>query len=141
MLRLLKTVVVSDRWLEREFPTVEFERYADAAVVHCVTERQAREVLAALSARMVEVGLQLHPDKPEGRPEAGLVTILPRCHRPDLFLRPGGRPPDDAGTDAPPAPSGVKTLRSRARHRFSRGLSTRPLGGSPDWESRPRSRR
>jgi RNA-directed DNA polymerase len=52
-----------DRWLEREFPTVEFERYADDAVVHCVTERQAREVLAALSARMVEVGLQLHPDK------------------------------------------------------------------------------
>ena len=29
-----------DRWLEREFPTVEFERFADDAVVHCVTERQ-----------------------------------------------------------------------------------------------------
>ena len=52
-----------DRWLEREFPTVSFERFADDAVVHCVTERQAREVLAALSVRMVEVGLQLHPDK------------------------------------------------------------------------------
>jgi RNA-directed DNA polymerase len=52
-----------DRWLEREFPTVGFERYADDAVVHCVTERQAREVLAALSARMAEVGLELHPDK------------------------------------------------------------------------------
>lgn len=52
-----------DRWLGREFPTVGFERYADDAVVHCVTERQAREVLAALSMRMVEVGLQLHPDK------------------------------------------------------------------------------
>jgi RNA-directed DNA polymerase len=52
-----------DRWLEREFPTVEFERYADDAVVHCVTERQAREVLAALTTRMAEVGLALHPDK------------------------------------------------------------------------------
>jgi RNA-directed DNA polymerase len=52
-----------DNWLEREFPTVVFERYADDAVVHCVTERQAREVLAALSARMAEVGLELHPDK------------------------------------------------------------------------------
>lgn len=52
-----------DLWLEREFPTVGFERYADDAVVHCVTERQAREVLAALSERMVEVGLRLHPDK------------------------------------------------------------------------------
>lgn len=52
-----------DKWLEREFPTVEFERYADDGVVHCVTERQAREVLAALTTRMVEVGLELHPDK------------------------------------------------------------------------------
>jgi RNA-directed DNA polymerase len=52
-----------DMWLEREFPAVEFERYADDAVVHCVTERQAREVLAALEERMADVGLQLHPDK------------------------------------------------------------------------------
>jgi hypothetical protein len=28
-----------DSWLEREFPAVEFERFADDAVVHCVTER------------------------------------------------------------------------------------------------------
>jgi RNA-directed DNA polymerase len=52
-----------DMWLTRKFPTVQFERYADDAVVHCATERQAREVLAALSERMVEVGLRLHPDK------------------------------------------------------------------------------
>jgi RNA-directed DNA polymerase len=52
-----------DKWLEREFPTVEFERYADDAVVHCMTERQAREVLAALEERMAEVGLELHPGK------------------------------------------------------------------------------
>jgi RNA-directed DNA polymerase len=52
-----------DTWLEREFPTVSFERYADDAVVHCATKRQALQVLAALDARMVEVGLRLHPDK------------------------------------------------------------------------------
>jgi RNA-directed DNA polymerase len=52
-----------DIWLSREFPTVEFERYADDAVVHCVTERQARHVLAALQERMQEVGLTLHPAK------------------------------------------------------------------------------
>lgn len=52
-----------DSWLEREFPTVEFERFADDCVVHCVTERQAREVWAALSRRMDSVGLRLHPDK------------------------------------------------------------------------------
>jgi len=52
-----------DKWLERELPAVKFERYADDAVVHCATERQANEVLAALEERMAEVGLQLHPDK------------------------------------------------------------------------------
>src|SRR2546427_393524 len=30
---------------------------------HCATGRQAREVLAALAARMEEVGLRLHPAK------------------------------------------------------------------------------
>ncbi|MET8831702.1 group II intron reverse transcriptase/maturase [Streptomyces sp. NPDC004610] len=52
-----------DAWMAREFPTVWFERYADDAVLHCVTERQARAVLAALTDRMAEVGLQLHPAK------------------------------------------------------------------------------
>ncbi len=52
-----------DTWLGQEFPTVEFERYADDAVVHWVTERQAQQVWAALSERMKAVGLRLHPDK------------------------------------------------------------------------------
>jgi RNA-directed DNA polymerase len=52
-----------DTWLEHEFPAVEFERFADDAVVHCATERQARQVLAALGQRMTEVGLELHPEK------------------------------------------------------------------------------
>jgi group II intron reverse transcriptase/maturase len=52
-----------DMWLAREFPGCPFERYADDAVVHCRTQRQAREVLAALHARMGQVGLRLHPDK------------------------------------------------------------------------------
>ncbi|WP_432182488.1 group II intron reverse transcriptase/maturase [Streptomyces sp. NBC_00063] len=52
-----------DMWLTRTYPGVEFERYADDAVVHCASERQAREVLAALANRMADVGLRLHPDK------------------------------------------------------------------------------
>ncbi len=32
-------------------------------VVHCATERQARQVWAALTNRMEQVGLRLHPDK------------------------------------------------------------------------------
>ena len=42
---------------------MEFERFADDAVVHCATERQALQVRAALSERMEEVGLRLHPGK------------------------------------------------------------------------------
>ena len=49
--------------MAREYPTVPFERYADDAVVHCASERQAREVRAAIAERMAEVGLRLHPDK------------------------------------------------------------------------------
>jgi RNA-directed DNA polymerase len=52
-----------DMFLDREFPAVEFERYADDAVVHCVTERQARQVREALTARLAELGLELHPGK------------------------------------------------------------------------------
>jgi hypothetical protein len=52
-----------DAWLAREYPAVQFERYADDAVVHCVTQRQAHQVLAALQDRMAQVGLQLHPAK------------------------------------------------------------------------------
>src|SRR2546428_9148374 len=49
--------------MAREFPGVTFERYVDDAVVHCVSERQARFVAAAIGKRMEQVGLRLHPDK------------------------------------------------------------------------------
>jgi RNA-directed DNA polymerase len=52
-----------DMWLEREFPTVEFERYADDAVLHCATKWQAQRVRDALAARLESLGLRLHPDK------------------------------------------------------------------------------
>lgn len=37
--------------------------YADDAIVHCVSERQACAVLAAIESRMGEVGFRLHPGK------------------------------------------------------------------------------
>lgn len=52
-----------DRWLTRTNPEVSFERYADDAVIHCTSKRQAERVLAELHHRMNEVGLELHPDK------------------------------------------------------------------------------
>jgi RNA-directed DNA polymerase len=52
-----------DTWLNREYPEVWFERFADDAVVHCVTERQARHVREAIGRRLADIGLELHPDK------------------------------------------------------------------------------
>jgi len=52
-----------DAWMAREFPTIGFERYCDDAVVHCVSQRQARFVLRAIEERMSQVGLTLHPEK------------------------------------------------------------------------------
>ena len=52
-----------DAWMVREFPGVTFERYCDDAVVHCRSERQARQVRDAIAARLAQVGLELHPDK------------------------------------------------------------------------------
>ena len=52
-----------DLWMSREYPGVQFERFADDVVVHCVTERRARQVREAIGRRMVDIGLELHPDK------------------------------------------------------------------------------
>jgi len=52
-----------DAWMARNFSDCPFERYADDAVVHCKSRRQAEHVLAAIAARMTEVGLRLHPEK------------------------------------------------------------------------------
>jgi RNA-directed DNA polymerase len=52
-----------DTWMARTFPGCPFERYADDAVVHCASRRQAEFVLAGITKRMEEVGLRLHPDK------------------------------------------------------------------------------
>lgn len=52
-----------DAWMTRTFPHVQFERYADDAIVHCRSERQARMVLDAIRDRMRECGLELHSTK------------------------------------------------------------------------------
>jgi RNA-directed DNA polymerase len=52
-----------DMWMARENPGVPFERYADDAVVHCVSRGQAERLVAAIAERMEQVGLRLHPDK------------------------------------------------------------------------------
>lgn len=52
-----------DAWMQRVFPHIQFERYADDALVHCKSERQARMVLEAIRGRFAQCGLELHPTK------------------------------------------------------------------------------
>jgi RNA-directed DNA polymerase len=52
-----------DLWMQRTFPGVHFERYADDAIVHCGSEGQARSVLKAIRGRFAQCGLELHPTK------------------------------------------------------------------------------
>ena len=40
-----------DAWMDRNFPGVPFERFADDAVVHCVSQQQAEQVRAAIEDR------------------------------------------------------------------------------------------
>lgn len=52
-----------DLWMQRAFPHLCFERYADNAIVHCRSKSQARSVLEAIQQRLVECGLELHSKK------------------------------------------------------------------------------
>jgi len=52
-----------DRWMTKHYPDVPFERFADDALCHCVSEEQAKKLREALERRFAECGLQLHPEK------------------------------------------------------------------------------
>ena len=52
-----------DCWMQREYPNIPFERYADDAICHCASEAQALELRQALEQRFAECRLRLHPQK------------------------------------------------------------------------------
>ena len=52
-----------DEWLRRNFPHIQFARYADDAVIHACSLAEATQVLEAVRSRMLECGLELHPEK------------------------------------------------------------------------------
>ena len=52
-----------DCWMQREYPRIRFERYADDAVVHCRNEREARVALEGIRGRLADCGLEVHPTK------------------------------------------------------------------------------
>jgi group II intron reverse transcriptase/maturase len=52
-----------DRWMQRKHPYCPFARYADDAVVHCSSEKQAQWKLSAIGTRLEECGLRLNLQK------------------------------------------------------------------------------
>ncbi len=52
-----------DLWMKRNHPDTLWCRYADDGLVHCRTEEEAKQLLAELTTRFKECGLELHPDK------------------------------------------------------------------------------
>ena len=54
---------VFDKWMEKEFLAVEFERYADDIIVHCKSLNQAEYVLRKIEERLKRCVLEVHPEK------------------------------------------------------------------------------
>ena len=52
-----------DLWVTRHLPGVRFARYADDAVLHCKSKRQAEYVLDRIRERFRACKLELHPSK------------------------------------------------------------------------------
>jgi RNA-directed DNA polymerase len=52
-----------DEWLRRNYPSIQFARYADDAVIHAKSLLQAKHVLQAVRERLRQCGLELHPEK------------------------------------------------------------------------------
>lgn len=52
-----------DKWMQINFPTIPFERYADDSVCHCRTKKQAEYLKERLKARFAECKLKLNEEK------------------------------------------------------------------------------
>lgn len=52
-----------DAWMQRTYPHIPFERYADDALCHCRTQDEAEDLKAALQRRFADCRLELHPEK------------------------------------------------------------------------------
>ncbi len=114
---------VFDHWMERHFPQHPFARYADDAVVHCRSQREAEQLLVALKQRFEECQLELHPDKTqivccvvarqEGSGLAKKFDFLGYCFRPRLVRSRNGKL--FVGFTPAISPSAAKKIRQRVR--------------------------
>lgn len=52
-----------DMWITKKQASICFERYADDIIVHCHTQKNAKEILLQIDERMKQCQLELHPMK------------------------------------------------------------------------------
>ena len=52
-----------DLWMQREYPAIRFERYADDIVIHCVSQAQATMLRERLRSRLAACKLEMSPSK------------------------------------------------------------------------------
>ena len=55
--------IVFDKWIEKHYPDVVFERYADDIVVHCRHIKEALQLLEAIKKRLKDCKLELNREK------------------------------------------------------------------------------
>jgi len=55
--------IVFDKWIEKNYPDIEYERYADDIVVHCQNIKQALRLLEAIKQRLSDCKLELNREK------------------------------------------------------------------------------
>jgi len=52
-----------DTWMQRTSPNCPFARYADDAVIHCRSKKQAEYLMRSVASRLAECELEMHPEK------------------------------------------------------------------------------
>jgi len=52
-----------DEWMKRHYPYTPFERYADDIVIHLRSQEKAKRLQQAVSERLKECALTVHPEK------------------------------------------------------------------------------
>lgn len=52
-----------DGWMQKSYPTIPFERYADDIIIHCKSEKQALWIRTKIKERLAKFKLELHPKK------------------------------------------------------------------------------
>ena len=52
-----------DTWMQRQYPQIPFERYADDGICHCRSKAEAEGLREAIERRFAECGLELHLQK------------------------------------------------------------------------------